>query len=35
MFGGVLVFLHTLSTKQEYITTASIPKSMYNQNSYD
>ena len=35
MFSGISVFLHTLSTKQEYIITARIPKYMYDQNTYD
>ena len=35
MFSGILVFLHSLSTKQEYITTERIPKYMYDQNTYD
>ena len=35
MFSVTLVFLHTLSTKQEYIITVRIPKYMYDQNTFD
>ena len=28
-------FLHTLSTKQEHMFTARIPKYMYDQNTFD
>ena len=31
MFSWILVFLHTLSTKWEYIMTARIPKYIYDQ----
>ena len=31
MFSVILVFLHPLCTKQEYIITARIPKHMYDQ----
>ena len=35
MLSGILAFLHTLRSKQEYITTACIPKYMHGQNTYD
>ena len=35
MINILLVFLHTLSTKQKCIITARIPKYMNDQNTYD